>query len=101
MGIGRRVVLHGFEILDIAQIVQHHKTQLGAVVQNLRHVEHLEQLLHAHIRCSLHFFGRRIHADNAAAVSEHGAEIAAEIRIGSGKGQLERLVRITLGQPVF
>jgi hypothetical protein len=62
------IVLYGGQKRGVAQIGKRHKAQRFIGRQNLRHVYHVEKLLHLQIRCNAHFIGRRIHADNALAV---------------------------------
>ena len=101
MGFRLLIVLHGGEILDVAQIVECDKALFFVARENLRHIEHGEDFAHAHIGFGVHFFGRGVHADNASPVGKTGAEITAEIGVGGGEFEGEFLAGKLLLQPTF
>ncbi len=65
------------------------------------HARRAQQARHAHVRRAVLVRGRGVHGDEAAAVVERGAEIAAEARVFGGGGEGKARGAIVRRQPAL
>ena len=59
---------HGGQKGGASQVVEHHKPLRFIDMQDLRHVDHMEEFLHFQIGGDTHFVRRGIHTDDGTAV---------------------------------